>query len=418
MQTFTGFEYLLIDVANNHHSGLDKKTFEERLQWAHAHLDTLEAEAQNRIWKERPMYLKAVSAVRKAQQGEATGHLVGFDAVCSGMQIMSAMMGCESGARATGLIDQNRRADAYTDCSNIMSQRLGAPVENQRKKVKQAVMTSLYGSKKEPKKVFGEDTPELLAFYEAMYELCPGACQLLEMLLNSWNAGALEHSWVLPDGFVAMVKVMQQEETRIEVDELGHSTFTYQYYVNEGKEKDVKNAANVIHSIDAYILRSLIRRCNYDHAHLSALYPRMQEVLLARSVNALPDSEADCCTEEVAYYQEHYNNTGMVDAVILPFLDGDTIRALETEHLRKLTGLVAHMLEHKPFEIVTVHDDFKCHPNHMNHLRNHYRHILADLSESNTLDDVLSQLYGFADTVTRLSPQLGDTIRQANYALC
>ena len=68
------------------------------------------------------MYLKAVAAVRKAQAGTPTGHLVGFDAVCSGMQIMSALTGCHKGAHATGLVDPNHRADAYTDCTNLMSQ--------------------------------------------------------------------------------------------------------------------------------------------------------------------------------------------------------------------------------------------------------------------------------------------------------
>jgi hypothetical protein len=109
-------------------------------------------------------------------------------------------------------------------------------------------MTAFYGSKAEPVKEFGDGTPELHAFYEAMYQLAPGPTMLLDTLLNSWQPWALSHEWQLPDGFEAKVKVIQKVKKRIEVDELNHSTFTYTYYINEGEERGVKNAANVIHS--------------------------------------------------------------------------------------------------------------------------------------------------------------------------
>lgn len=38
---------------------------------------------------------------------------------------------------------------------------------------------------------------------------------------------------------------MKEEETRIEVDELDHATFTYKYYVNAPKDFGLSNAANV-----------------------------------------------------------------------------------------------------------------------------------------------------------------------------
>lgn len=80
MKTFTPFEYLLIDVANQY--GLDKKLYEQRIEWAMNNLDKLEtlvneAETPN-------MYWKAVDAVRCAQGGIPTGHLVGFDSAASG----------------------------------------------------------------------------------------------------------------------------------------------------------------------------------------------------------------------------------------------------------------------------------------------------------------------------------------------
>lgn len=80
MELFTGYEYLLIDAANQ--AGHDKLLFDERIQWATDHLEDLEELAGEA--DEPALYMKAVQAIRKAQQGKPTGHMVGLDAVCSG----------------------------------------------------------------------------------------------------------------------------------------------------------------------------------------------------------------------------------------------------------------------------------------------------------------------------------------------
>lgn len=96
--------------------------------------------------------------------------------------------------------------------------------------------------------IFGEDTPELQAFYKAMMIVAPGAWQVLEDLRNAWNEYALFHAWKLPDGYDAKVKVMEKVEKRIEVDELDHATFTHEFFVNEGTKTGISLVANVTHS--------------------------------------------------------------------------------------------------------------------------------------------------------------------------
>lgn len=242
MKTFTGWQYLLIDLANAF--GKDKLRFEERIQWAEdhlAHLETLVDQAEN-----KPMFYKALLAVRSAQAGQPTGHLVEFDGVCSGIQIMAALTGCVDGARATGMVDPDRRADAYTDLTNMMNDILrsqGIVVKTTRKDAKRALMTSFYGSREIPKELFGEDTPQINAFYQAAQAIAPGPWELLQDLVGSWQPYALEHAWTLPDGYEAKVKVLDKVSTRVEVDELDHATFTYEYHENTGSKKGLSNAA-------------------------------------------------------------------------------------------------------------------------------------------------------------------------------
>ena len=111
MRNYSEFQYICIDVANQY--GLDKKLFEERIEWTTNNINDLEALGESRErWKAKPLYIKAVLALRDVQAGKPTGHSVGWDAVCSGLQLMSTLTGCKDGAASTGLIDPDKRSDA------------------------------------------------------------------------------------------------------------------------------------------------------------------------------------------------------------------------------------------------------------------------------------------------------------------
>jgi len=412
MQFFTGYQYLLIDAATQF--GLDKLTFEARIQWAEENINDLESLANQAETK--PLYLKAVMAIRKAQQGLPTGHLVGVDGCCSGIQVMSVLTGCETGARATGLVDPAVRADAYSACTLAMDDILGGGFSVSRKDAKSALMTSFYGSKAQPKIIFGEETKELAAFYEAAKAIAPGAWELLQDLLASWQPYALSHAWVLPDGFDARIKVMTKKESRIEVDELDHASFTYEFYENQGQKAGLSNAANLTHSVDAYILRSMHRRLNYNREvaeHAAAL---LEIEMISRSLGQtmqVADPQDPICV-----YLDHYQRSTVADVVILPYLTPENTAYLSSKHLEKLAELVNNMLQYQPFELVTIHDEFKAHANNMNWVRYQYKEILADLADSFLLDDLLSQIHGKPGYFPKLDHNLGDVIRKSNYGLC
>ena len=412
MKMFTGFEYLLIDCANNY--GHDKFVFEDRIQWAKDglnHLEDLTGEAD-----EPALYQKSVMAIRKAQAGLPTGHRVGMDSVCSGMQLMSALTGCLAGATATGLVDPYRRADAYTTVTDTMRKELTSLGTIARADAKDATMHTLYGSVKSPKKIFGDGTPEHKAFHKALNIVAPGAMELLGDLRSAWQPFALSHDWTLPDAYDAHVPVKQKVEARIEVDELDHATFGYIYEVNEGLETGLSLIANTVHSVDAYVLRSLVRRCNYDPELMQWASHHIEMILLERSMGAI-EHDKFYLNDQVVRMRERYEATQMPDIRILDYCQEYELMTLSTMHLRGLASILNQMLQHRPFEVLTVHDDFSTHPNYLNFLRLHYREILAQLAESTVLDDILSQLYGTTGTFQKKSTNLGAKIRKSNYAL-
>lgn len=411
MQQFTGYEYLMIDIANQ--TERDKLSFEDRIEWVKTHMDELETLADSA--DKKPLFIKAVMALRKAQNHQPTGHLVGFDATCSGMQIMSTLTGCVAGATATGLVE-NKRADAYTACTDLMNKILkedGLSVNVTRKQAKQALMTMLYGSVKKPIELFGEGTPELKAFYQAAYILSPGSYKLLEDLKKSWQPYKTFHSWQLPDGFNARVKVMEkiegQAKNRIQVEELDGASFTYIWYENNGQQRGISNIANVVHSVDAYVLRCIHRRCNYDRDVVESAREILQE--------ALDNPQLAKQDKAIEYYKDLYQRSHMADVVILPHLTEENVHSLSHQHIEELLDVIDSMLVHKPFEVVTVHDEFKCHPNHMNHLRQHYINVFAEMADADILSMIFSGIFGRKIKYNKFSNELSGLIRNSNYAL-
>ena len=268
---------------------------------------------------------------------------------------MSAITGCIAGADATGLVT-DKRADAYTDVTKEMNSILKLRGLSQivvpRGDVKRAVMCSGYGSTLVPKEIFGEGDL-LTTFYQATAKIAPTAFKLMADLLDTWQADALSHNWVMPDNFHVNIKVMQSKETRIEVDELNHATFTTYVKVNQGSKKGLANVANVIHSIDGYLLRSVIRRASYDH----------KKVATAKGFYIIELEKRNQAIQALAVLDDELKNmltiyeySKMLDVSIIDYITDQNIGCVSTELLSKLVATLSKMLELGSSPVLTVHD--------------------------------------------------------------
>ena len=202
------------------------------------------------------MFRKMCNQYLKSMNNLPVDGLVSLDATASGVQIFGALMACEKTCLRTNLIDDGIRHDIYGEASEYMNT---FGLKTTRSDLKAPLMTHFYGSTEQPKMLFGEGTTELQKFYQFLQDELTGASEGMVDIANCWNPEALEHSWVLPDNHHVIVKVMGQVSKRVAIDELG-STFTYVYYENQASEYGRSLAANVIHSIDGYIVREVIRR--------------------------------------------------------------------------------------------------------------------------------------------------------------
>lgn len=266
MRKFTGLEYIQIDIANQF--GMDKKSWDERISWTKKN-DSMLEKLQN-MASEPILYASAVHALRDAQNSIPTGFIMGLDATASGIQIMAALMGCPVTAYNTNLTTSPNREDVYQTITDEMNTITGHTYD--RKEIKHPVMTTFYGSKKQPQELFGEKTEELSAFYDSLERFLPGAMECMEDLQSCWQGEALEHSWTMPDGHVVHIPVMEPVDKKIEVDELNHATFTHRAWVNTPSKKGLSLAANVIHSIDGWMVREMYRRAQDQEFHLLTIH--------------------------------------------------------------------------------------------------------------------------------------------------
>ena len=416
MKTYTSFEFLCIDIANQGYD--DKKLFEERIQWVKDNFNRLPFLQTSK--KERPLYLKAVSALYRACRGEATGHMVGLDATCSGMSIMSVVTKCYKGCLATNLIDPDVRNDAYTMVTGEASNMLEGELIVERGDAKDATMTTLYGSQKKPREIFGTDTPELDAFYAGLVAVAPKAVELLGDLRMAWQPYALEHRWTAPDNFNIRIKVMQKVEgERVEVDELDGATFTYDYYINEGSKSDLKLVANVTHSLDAYLLREMELRCNYDIGAISVAAVIMEEERDERASGIRCEQDLGEATNLAQQLIAVWGGCEMPAARLLNCVTRADAQFMSDKHIDQMIVLAKQILDRHSFEIVTVHDEFKCHANDCNWMRLTYIQIMADLARARVLEDIYEQITGLTPTYEGQMDgnELAELIMGSNYAL-
>ena len=403
MLKLTGKQALFVDVANNY--GLDKDEFEKRLAFTEQNIDKLEEMV---IDADEPIaFMKSVMALRDAQAGKPSGHLVEFDSTTSGIQIMSAMTGCYTGGLWTNLIDPTKRYDCYTEAFKAILKGLKHECELTRQQAKDALMTYFYGSTAEPVKNLG--TGELLdEFYYMCSKKLKGAYELRNDLIEVWDEEKDTYVWFLPDGFQVVIRVVNSRMEEIHIDELDH-TYYHEFKEIGTRDYAVMLAANVIHSIDAYIVREMHRRCNY-HAFeqvtnfdINKLKDLTQIQLL---VNGKPDEVDLSMPMSLRKASE---------------LDFDTAPMEEVYRANKLFNDV---LSRKSFELVTIHDAFRSLSNHVQSMREHYREILAELAESDLLSSIFQDLTGDESEVYEsvrgglTKTEMAEYIRNSVYTIC
>ena len=404
MELFTAKQYLSIDIANNF--GLDKKTWDERLEWFEENKENLLNLVESA--DEPAMFYAGVVAYHDMLDGKPIGYTVALDATSSGLQLLSCLTGDRKAAELCNVVNymgengKPLRRDAYTVIYHTMLDIVGQSSRVKRDDCKQAVMTAFYGSEAKPKEVFGEGIL-LRTFENVMDTSAPGPWALNKFLLQCGNPDAMAYLWVLPDNFHCQIKVMVPE---VQTVNFLNKPYDITRMVQGTEEKTRMLSANTTHSIDGMVVREMLRRCNYDRDLIAAV----------RELCDIGPSEYPLISgnyEMVTELWNHYEKSGFLSMAIVPYLDPNTIALVD----RQVVADMLDTLPKKPFKVMTVHDCFRCHPNYGNDLRRQYNQILSDIAKSDLLGFILSQVLGQEFSAGKLDDSLWQDILETDYAL-
>ena len=253
-EVITNLPNLYIAIAN--HAGKDKLTWQERIDWVSTQvIDDIE-------WDEPILGRKAIRALKDTTENKPTGYVMSIDATSSGIQMMAILSGCKQTAKLVNCINPNIRYDLYTVVADLMNQKLAKPVP--RSIVKQCTMTHYYNSKATPKGLLSEE--EIEVFYGVIEGLLPGAEEIMHTINSCWNPNADHHSWIMPDGHTVYVPIVEAINGVYSDSEFGDIPLRWYHQTKSNNFRSL--CPNVIHSIDGYIAREMIRRCDFQLSHI------------------------------------------------------------------------------------------------------------------------------------------------------
>ena len=282
-------EWLLISVANE--AGYDKLSWEERIVKGK---ELVKAYLDGSYEPSNALEFKRLNEVEKMLNDELDYNpTVYLDATASGLQVLSAVsLDLDAGRKVN--IGSDYRADVYTEVSKDFSSQFGLE-EISRDDVKKPIMTYFYNSNAKIKELLGDDLAEL--FFEYLSDNFTGPVKVMKVLRDLWTENKY-HYWKLPD----MGAYVPVEKAIIGELEIKGCKLPYTYYINKGDLDQWRSLApNVVHSLDAYILRYVVRKFKKANKAISVIHDSFQVSIMDATylINAYKEAFVDIVENEV-----------------------------------------------------------------------------------------------------------------------
>ena len=281
----------------------------------------------------------------------------------------------------------------HKDCKPYIRVFKKFPRELEKDVKKKCIMQFTYGGNSYCVSNLGTDVHEFHRLYK---EHLPLVFTFRNACVAGWNDEALAYSWSLPDGFEVNMEctkpisdIPDYCDTRIELEIQGKRHHIKPFWsintpLQKGELGTKGIGANLIHSIDAYIMRELVRRCHGQ---------------FRTDLGSITIGELKCSANAKAIY-DMWVQTKMVSLNILNELKkGDSI---PQEYYDAIKDVMLTLPEHS-FYIKPIHDEFCCRVEFRDEMVQVYNCLLVELYNSTYAEYAAKELeldleYGKANT--------------------
>lgn len=406
MEKFKAIEWIAIDIASKY--GLDKETFEKRLEFGNSLKEELKSTSLEQVVKkyveeadEPDMFVRALLSMNDVLTTKYTNIPIGIDVSSSGPQIDCTGIRDLDGMVTTGAISE-KVPNLYKEIQDEMQ--LYVPISLTRDQVKKATVPYVYGSVATPRAVFGD---YYKWFQKAFFKKAKGVVVVNNALIDAWRNDVVVYEHTLPDGFQARTLSTKVMPFRYQI---GNTSYTYVEEVlapkEKGEDKTKALSANVTHSIDGFILRELHRRCNYDE----------DKYYIALNTLKYPKVGTNPRLERLEQLARKYN---FYSWQAIEYLQTGYVGNVSKDYLDTLYNVLSNLYG-EPFEVMSIHDEFMCLPSHVNVMKQVYNDILAELYASILLPTIICdyrQDNAIWQHVGTYNQQIFDAIRDNRYAI-
>ncbi len=235
------------------------------------------------VAKKQILATKALEQLERAKVGESFKGSVTIDATNSGFQVYACLTGDAEVARATNLVTDTECNDLYSDVANVVLSKASNgsdfSISDIREAIKKSIMGVAYNSKALPKEKWEELKDKGLKISESDYMTCVNVSKHIANAQNVINKFLVANfsdnkpqdcivRYTMPDGFKVELDLITKHKME-QLIELGRGKgrerviWTYNRLGWDYEENWRSLVPNIIHSIDAYVCREVIRRCKF-----------------------------------------------------------------------------------------------------------------------------------------------------------
>ena len=303
---------------------------------------------------------------------------IALDSKSSCIQLASIMLRDNTALKKVFTIGNK----THKDCKPYVKIFKKFPVEIEKEEKKACVMQFTYGGNSYCVSHLGSDVHE---FHKLYKEHLPLVFTFRNACVAGWNDEALAYSWSLPDGFEVNMEctkpisdIPDYCDTRIELEINGKRHHIKPFWsintpLQKGELGTKGIGANLIHSIDAYIMRELVRRCHGQ---------------FRTSLEQITVGELKCSANAKAIY-DMWVQTKMVSLNILNELKkGDSI---PEDYYNAIKDTLLTLPEHQ-FYIKPIHDEFCCRTEFRDEMVQVYNCLLVELYNSTYAEYAMKEL--------------------------